>query len=71
MLYAQLLSTPFKDVGNYWDPYMAFASQQTVEVLGSDEEVSTLVSAYDADARNKMSGGCWMCSRQRATKTDR
>ena len=27
------------------------------EILGSEEEVSTLVSAYDSNERNKMSGG--------------
>ena len=58
MLYKRILSTPFRDVGNYWDPYMGFASQQTVEILGSEEEVSTLVTAYDSNERNKMSGFC-------------
>ena len=35
---------------------MGFASQQTVEILGSEEEVSTLVTAYDSNERNKMRG---------------
>ena len=56
MLYKRILSTPFRDVGNYWDPYMGFASQQTLEILGSEEEVSMLVSAYDTNDHNKMSG---------------
>lgn len=55
-LYAKLLSTPFKDLPNYWDPFMAFASQQTVEVLASEEELKTLETAFDGDEKNKLSG---------------
>ena len=54
-LYARLLSTPFKDLATYWDPYMAFASQQTVEILASEEELKTLETAFDGDERNKLS----------------
>ena len=35
---------------------MAFASQQTVEILASDEELKTLETAFDGDERNKLSG---------------
>ena len=34
---------------------MAFASQQTVEILASEEELKTLETAFDGDERNKLS----------------
>lgn len=54
-LYAQLLATPFKEVSTYWDPYMAFATQQTVEVLASKEELEELDKAFESNEKNKLS----------------
>ena len=53
-LYSQILSTPFKDIQSYWDPFMAFASQETVQVLATKEELDALESAYEEDVSNKL-----------------
>ena len=53
-LYNQILSTPFKDVKSYWEPFMAFASQQTVQVLASPDELGMLESAFAEDVSNHM-----------------
>ena len=53
-LYNQILSTPFKDVKSYWEPFMAFASQQTVQVLASPDELKMLESAFAEDSANHM-----------------
>ena len=54
-MYSRILSTPFKDIQSYWDPFMAFASQQPVEVLATPEELKLLDNVYDEDPANKMS----------------
>ena len=54
-LYAKLLSTPFKDVKTYWEPFMNFATQQTIDVLASPEELVELDKAFESNEKNKLS----------------